>query len=247
MRTALPTVKKLKEFETITLTGKATDGTEISESFYSERYKIVPSRGGSSSGGTGIPVGNIGKTPISGGGAVAKVEVRSAYEKMKDAMIPVEKGKTYEFTLTAIAGGAVWQNTVTKTVVAGENTLSFSLSLLSIGATSYSQVGRLSVLLEVSSSVVHGASCALFNMDGTIPDWSDITDYDYDEDLYIEFANDADENVSLNVNVNVNGNGNGGIALGMPDCYVGYKNYLPVGNYVLVFTLSTLTRTMAVL
>ena len=125
MRTALPTVKKLEEFETITLTGKTPIG-----------------------GGTGIP--------ISGGGAVAKVEVRSAYEKMKDAMIPVEKGKTYEFTLTAIAGGAVWQNTVTKTVVAGESTLSFSLSLLSIGATS---------------------------------------------------------------------------------CYAGYVNYLPVGNYVLVFTL----------
>ena len=55
-----------------------------------------------------------------------------ALAQMKAAKIEAEAGESYSFTLRTQKGGAVWKGTAEKTLVAGENALSFKLALADI-------------------------------------------------------------------------------------------------------------------
>ncbi len=215
-KTALPYVERLYDFDSFVLTGKTNGKTEVNEVF---KESTVAYNGGKIpvSGGK-IPIGVSSSNPkeaigvLDPGEVIIKppypVETVSAYENMCESDIAVTVGKTYEFTLSAIKGGAVWQGTASATISTGTNTLNFILTLFSIGSSDSSNIGSLYVELEVPS-IVKSTSVNLYNMDGSIPDWDEYAGYDYYDMLYTE----------LNQNWSY------------------YGNYVPVGNYVLVFDL----------
>lgn len=217
-KTALPYVERLYDFDSFVLTGKTNGKTEINEVF---KESTVAYNGGKIelpvSGGK-IPIGVSSSNPkeaigvLDPGEVIIKppypVETVSAYENMCESNIAVTVGKTYEFTLSAIKGGAVWQGTASETISTGTNTLNFVLKLFSIGSTDSSNIGSLYVELEVPS-IVKSTSVNLYNMDGSIPDWDEYAGYDYYDTLYTNLYQN----------------------------WSSYGNYVPVGNYVLVFDL----------
>ena len=87
----------------------------------------------------------------------------TAYEKMTDAIIAVNPGLTYKFTLTATKGGAAWQGEIEKTIEAGTNSLSFSLTVA--GITNQGK-GSLSITLSVPE-IVKAVDAELKTMDET--------------------------------------------------------------------------------
>ena len=103
---------------------------------------------------------------------------KSAFENLGDATFAVKVGKTYEFTLIAKKGGAVWQGSVSATIKSGANTISFTLELTSLEATEDSNTGYLKVYLGIPD-VVKSISAKLFNMDGTEFDNSSPDTYCY--------------------------------------------------------------------
>ena len=178
-RTALPVVDDFKYFESFTFIGTVDDEVKINESF---NYTYT----GESIGLIDVPVVRIGREKISRAFAVVDdgslSGIKSAYDNLSEATIGVEIGKTYEFTLTAKAGGAVWQGTASAKIKAGANTLAFTLALASLGATNTSNTGSLYVNLRVPN-VVNGVDAKLFNMDGTEFDDSKIK-----SKLYFEYG-----------------------------------------------------------
>ncbi|MBQ6058146.1 MAG: leucine-rich repeat domain-containing protein [Treponema sp.] len=74
----------------------------------------------------------------------------SAYAKMTTQKFAVYADTTYTFTLTAVKGGATWQGSTTKTIEAGVNSLSFTLSL---AALSTEGKGAINVTLTVPDAV----------------------------------------------------------------------------------------------
>ena len=74
----------------------------------------------------------------------------TAWAKMKEASIPVTEGAGYNFTLSAVKGGATWQGSCAKTIQSGKNTLTFTLSLSALSAEGK---GNLEITLSLPVSV----------------------------------------------------------------------------------------------
>ena len=77
-------------------------------------------------------------------------ETSTAWTKMKEASIPVTEGAGYNFTLSAVKGGATWQGSCAKTIQSGKNTLTFTLSLSALSAEGK---GNLEITLSLPVSV----------------------------------------------------------------------------------------------
>ena len=77
-------------------------------------------------------------------------ETSTAWAKMKEASIPVTEGAGYNFTLSAVKGGATWQGSCAKTIQSGKNTLTFTLSLSALSAEGK---GNLEITLSLPVSV----------------------------------------------------------------------------------------------
>lgn len=77
-------------------------------------------------------------------------DTATAYAKMTAEKFAVTSGASYTFTLTAVKGGATWQGATTKTIEAGVNSLSFTLSL---AALSTEGKGAINVTLTVPDAV----------------------------------------------------------------------------------------------
>ena len=77
-------------------------------------------------------------------------ETSTAWAKMKESSIPVTEGAGYNFTLSAVKGGATWQGNCAKTIQSGKNTLTFTLSLSALSAEGK---GNLEITLSVPVSV----------------------------------------------------------------------------------------------
>ena len=77
-------------------------------------------------------------------------ETSTAWAKMKEASIPVTEGAGYNFTLSAVKGGATWQGSCKKTIQSGKNTLTFTLSLSALSAEGE---GNLEITLSLPVSV----------------------------------------------------------------------------------------------
>ena len=86
----------------------------------------------------------------------------TAWEKMKEASIPVTEGAGYNFTLSAVKGGATWQGSCAKTIQSGKNTLTFTLSLSALSADGK---GNLEITLSLPVSV-KAVEAKLTNKDG---------------------------------------------------------------------------------
>lgn len=191
-RTALPVIDSYKEFESFTLTGKTGGAVEIQETF-SQSYGVIDDDDEGeyvSPGKEEKPIYreeiNV-KTPkekiivspddpiyydepvypgYSEDEDMPNVGKKSAFENLGDATFAVKVGKTYEFTLIAKKGGAVWQGSASATIKSGANTINFTLELTSLEATEDSNTGYLRVSLGIPD-VVKSISAKLFNMDGT--------------------------------------------------------------------------------
>ena len=87
----------------------------------------------------------------------------TAWAKMKEASIPVTEGAGYNFTLSAVKGGATWQGSCAKTIQSGKNTLTFTLSLSALSAEGK---GNLEITLSLPVSV-KAVETKLTNKDGT--------------------------------------------------------------------------------
>ncbi|MDY6397135.1 MAG: leucine-rich repeat protein, partial [Treponema sp.] len=87
----------------------------------------------------------------------------TAWAKMKEASIPVTEGAGYNFTLSAVKGGATWQGSCAKTIQSGKNTLTFTLSLSALSAEGK---GNLEITLSLPVSV-KAVEAKLTNKDGT--------------------------------------------------------------------------------
>lgn len=74
----------------------------------------------------------------------------TAWAKMKESSIPVTEGAGYNFTLSAVKGGATWQGSCKKTIQSGKNTLTFTLSLSALSAEGK---GNLEITLSLPVSV----------------------------------------------------------------------------------------------
>ena len=120
-RTALPTVTGADEFTSFTLRGQE-----------------IP------------PEGSGYKTWTETFGTWTTDSTSSAYAKMTAQKFAVYADTTYRFTLTAVKGGATWQGSTTKTIEAGVNSLSFTLSL---AALSTEGKGAINVTLTVPDAV----------------------------------------------------------------------------------------------
>ena len=89
-------------------------------------------------------------------------ETLTAWAKMKEASIPVTEGAGYNFTLSAVKGGATWQGSCAKTIQSGKNTLTFTLSLSALSAEGN---GNLEITLSLPVSV-KAVETKLTNKDG---------------------------------------------------------------------------------
>ncbi len=87
----------------------------------------------------------------------------TAWAKMKESSIPVTEGAGYNFTLSAVKGGATWQGSCAKTIQSGKNTLTFTLSLSALSAEGK---GNLEITLSLPVSV-KAVEAKLTNKDGT--------------------------------------------------------------------------------
>ena len=74
----------------------------------------------------------------------------TAWAKMKESSIPVTEGAGYNFTLSAVKGGATWQGSCAKTIQSGKNTLTFTLSLSELSTEGE---GNLEITLSLPVSV----------------------------------------------------------------------------------------------
>ena len=181
---ALPTIDDKSEFDSFELIGETGGKVEI-KALFEESYGIIdedegpyppmPYRGFPD----GVPYPGYGDDdepyPAFPGDRPypgywndgPTVGVKPAYENLEEAVIAASVGETYDFTLIAKKGGAVWKGSTSAKIKAGENTLFFKLELVDISSTDYSDsdTGSLSVSLSVPS-VVKGVSAKLFHMDG---------------------------------------------------------------------------------
>lgn len=136
---------------------------------------------------------------------------KTAYEKLGEAEILAQVGKTYDFTMTAKKGGAIWKGSTKAKINSGANTLSFSLKIDSIGATDEDVLGTLNIELKIPSTV-RTVTTSIYNADGTAANFN-VLSYSYEDNLET------------------------GIYKNLGQFFAYYSNTLPTGNYVVLFKM----------